>query len=60
MTQERWCCDGRCRENQGRGTCPANPPKPERGSWWLTVALVTIPWIALACILMALKECVPQ
>lgn len=26
---ERFCCDGRCAENQGRGTCPRIDKQPK-------------------------------
>lgn len=39
MTQERYCCDGGCNENQGRGACPSyrNPPTETE---WLRVDLL--------------------
>lgn len=35
MSNERYCCDGRCNENQGRGECPrvrSSPPAPMASS----------------------------
>lgn len=41
MSQDRTCCDRKCLENQGRGTCPRYPDQPltrdEARSFWRTV-----------------------
>lgn len=29
MSAPRWCCDGHCKDNQGRGTCPAEDEQSE-------------------------------
>lgn len=52
MTTERWCCDGLCNENQGRGGCPRIRPLPAADDIWerLTTAETArmVFWVALA------------
>lgn len=47
MSADRYCCDGICNENQGRGGCPARPnldagePLSQEGSNFFTKVTVT-------------------
>lgn len=51
---ERFCCDGECA--QGRD-CPQSHITTPRGGWWLMAGLVTLPWIVMGCVLMAIRSC---
>jgi hypothetical protein len=53
LGNERYCCDGKCNDNQGRGTCPANQDageplnKEERRFVRLTAVVAFTFWVCL-------------
>lgn len=68
MTKARYCCDGKCLDNQGRGTCPQDQdtaPAPHyeyedqsQGLTWQERIQFTCATVFAICVLGACVSCV--